>query len=323
MIPHIEHVIDLRRAQIAGNFLILFKKRLEVLTRFPHLHRIPLHRVGPVSDSGNFKKSLVGLRSAARLDNREETDMPKMPTLTATVTTATATARAGIPGRPRLFRRPGRRLVLALCGVLLGGCVLAYKPPGLYDLPAYDPERGSKSDALLFTDGDLLIRSIDGKERLVGPGYWQDTKDDMYRFYPLGPGPTQKVPEWKILRVSKIKYDSALLSPGMHSVNVSTAEARYDEEEDELTLHYGVDHAEVRFQAWGNRPYKVYRYYIPGNKDKRFWLLVVEGVCPGMGTDYKDWRWALHRECFMDGQVAGSNNPALVGKPMKELFPEF
>jgi hypothetical protein len=210
----------------------------------------------------------------------------------------------------------GRLLILALCGALLGGCLGAGKP-GLRDLPAYDPERGSKNDALLYTDGDTAIRSVDGKKTAIGAGYWEDAGAGRFRFLPMGPGPRYKAEGRPVFRFDNVRHDSALLRPGRHSIGVMAMEVEYDEATGTLDLFDASEIVEVSFEARPNLPYRPYLYFPPGIKGKKFWVLVIEGTCP---RTQGEWPWRLSRECFKESHVVGSSNPALVGKPMKELF---
>lgn len=210
----------------------------------------------------------------------------------------------------------GRLIALALLAVPLSGCVLAYKEPGLRDLPAYDPERGAKNDALLYTLGDTAIRAVDGKKTSIGAGYWEDAGAGRFRFLPMGPGPRYKVKGRPVFRFDNVEYDSALLRPGRHAIGVVAMEVVYDEATGTLDLFDTSEIVEVSFEARANLPYRPYLYFPPGSKGKMFWVLVIEGTCAKTSGE---WPWSLNRECFLDSKVVGSSNPALVGKPMKEL----
>lgn len=87
------------------------------------------------------------------------------------------------------------------------------------DLPVYDPEPGQAGDAFLYPRIASDIASVDGKKVDIGSNTWQLFEDG--NLVSWGPAPHKFVVGEEGLRLySYYKYDSALLSPGRHTIGV-------------------------------------------------------------------------------------------------------
>lgn len=204
----------------------------------------------------------------------------------------------------RRARRPAQFLILATCVLLLAAC----GGNSVLEAPEYDFTAGAsagslnqapKGRALIITDDNAYIKSVDAKAVLIGQRYWDATEP-----MPTGLGATPASPQSEGYYTNpNFDYDSAVLAPGKHWISVGLVNARYSDGQFEVGQTDGAHELVVHLAADAT--------YMAASvvRDSNFHVIVVQADCPAAEAMSKYTRG----KCYDKGMIVASSESVYIG----------